>query len=499
MINYTPQSQLKLEFFKNPFVENLDNNNRWIRLAAVVPWDELASVYCRKLNSDMGRKSVDVRTVIASLIVKHKLQLDDRGVIEMIQENVYLQYFCGLQEFTTGRVFDPSLFVEIRKRLGIKEFDKFNELVISKSEEIKPHQSRIMNKPKKTDDNVDNPPAPNKGTLKVDATACDQEITYPNDVKLLNTAREKLELIIDKLYIKEIDITKPRNYRRNARRDYLNFAKKKKKSKKEIRKGVKNQLQYVRRDLDIIDRLLKKKGREVILDTADHKVMCTIRQVYKQQKEMYDKKSNRCQDRIVSIHQPHVRPIVRGKNKSKTEFGSKINVSEVGGFCRIDRLSWDTFNESKDVKQQVKNYRRLYGRYPKYFLGDQIYLTRENRKYLKSKGIIIFGKPLGRPPKHKSVSPSQRYRKKKKLAERNHIEAKFGQGKRGYGLNNIKARLANTSESWVSSIFFVMNLLKLMEIAEKHAGFLCDFLKLHIIRIISRLNFNIHSHRFRFA
>ena len=89
MINYTPQSQLSLELFKHPFQQSLDKENRWVKLAAIIPWDELAGVYGRKLDAGYGRKSADVRMVIAALIVKHKLKLDDRGTVQMISENLY--------------------------------------------------------------------------------------------------------------------------------------------------------------------------------------------------------------------------------------------------------------------------------------------------------------------------------------------------------------------------------------------------------------------------
>jgi hypothetical protein len=172
-----------------------------------------------------------------------------------------------------------------------------------------------------------------------------------------------------------------------------------------------------------------------------------------------------------------VRPIVRGKDRGKTEFGAKINASEVNGFVRIDRFSWDAYNESTGLESQVERFRALYGCYPKYLLGDKIYLTRKNRKYLKEKSIEICGKPLGRPPKTPLETPSQRYRKKKKATQRNHIEGKFGQAKRGYGLNNIKARLPETSESWINAIVFVMNLTKLLQVAQKYPGFFVRFLK----------------------
>jgi IS5 family transposase len=469
MIQYTPQNQLSLELFKHPFEQALDKENRWVKLAAIVPWDALAEEYAKTLRSNSGRNSVDVRTVIAALIVKHKLRLDDRGTIAMIQENIYLQYFCGLAGFTTDPVFDPSLFVDIRRRLGSAAFDKLNQRIIEKAEAMKPHQARIIKKlnQKNDDDNPDNADssAPNKGILKVDATIADQEITYPTDLKLLNEARENLERIIDELFDHEIHIVKPRDYRRVARANFLSVARKKRKSKREIRRGIKAQLQYVSRNIKIIAKLRSHDKLTKRLSNRDTQILQTIEKLYDQQKQMYDTNSHQCPDRIVNIYQPHVRPMVRGKDKANVEFGAKINISEVNGFVRLDTLSWDAYNETKDLKKQVERYKALYGRYPEYVLADQIYLSRENRAYLKERDIQITGKPLGRPKKNDPETPQEKYRKKKIAAKRNHVEAKFGQAKRGYNLNNIKARLPETSEAWINAIFMVMNLTKLLEIA----------------------------------
>ena len=478
MVSYTSQNQLTLDLFEQPFIDSLDSENRWVKLASIVPWDHLASIYSHKLNSGMGRKSVDVRMVIGALIIKYKKNYDDRETVQSIQENPYLQYFCGMKRFSTQRPFDPSLFVDIRKRLGGVEFDKFNCLLIEKSEEIKPHQGRIKHKSKpdlSENEKNDNLPS-NKGTLKIDATVADQEIKYPTDLGLLNEGRENLERIIDLLHYSKVDGPKPRTYRRNARKEYLNLSKTKRKSRKAIRKGIKGQLQYLRRDIKIVEGLLEKSGRTKKLSKNDAALIGTIIKMYKQQKMMYDSKTHSCPNRIVNIHQPWVRPIVRGKDKNKVEFGSKIDMSEVGGFCRINRFSWEAFNEGTELKNSVERYRELYGRYPKTVLVDKIYLTRKNRKYLKENNIETVGKPLGRPPKQPKETPSQKYRKKKKAAERNHVEGKFGQGKRGYGLNDIKARLSETSESWVNAIIFIMNLTKLVQIAEKYEYFSKVFL-----------------------
>lgn len=500
MINYTPQNQQSLDMFKHPFETKLDDENRWVKLSELIPWDDLAKIYSQKLQHNSGRKSVDIRTVIAALIVKHKLNLDDRGTIEMIKENIYLQYFCGLNAFTTKAIFDPSLFVNIRKRLGLKEFDEFNKVIIEKSETIKPHQGRIKQKGDKKNkdddekitrdsdkhhnadsqndkDGLESSSKKNKGTLKVDATIADQEMKYPNDVGLLNQAREEQERIIDTLYLKEIDKEKPRTYRRNARNEYLSFSKKKSRSNKIIRKALKSQLQYVKRNIKTIDKMLAHPIRKHKLSTSDMNLLDIIKKLYEQQKWMYDNKKHSVPNRIVSLYQSWVRPMVRGKDRHKVEFGAKIDVSEVNGFSRIGRLEWEAFNEGEDVEMMVESYYDFYGCYPKTLLADKIYLTRKNRKYLKEKGIKTSGKPLGRPPKNPTETPSQKNYKRKKNAERNHVEGKFGQGKRAYGLNNIKARLQETSESWIGNIIFVMNLVKLIQIAEKYGYIFVQFLK----------------------
>ncbi len=126
MVRYISENQLSIEEFKTPFQAKLSADNRWVKLSQVVPWDEFASAYMTMMNKGFGRPGVSPRTVLGALIIKHKEKLDDRGVILAIQENIYMQYFVGLKEFTIEPVFDPSLFVQIRKRVGRKVFDSLN-------------------------------------------------------------------------------------------------------------------------------------------------------------------------------------------------------------------------------------------------------------------------------------------------------------------------------------------------------------------------------------
>ena len=158
-------------------------------------------------------------------------------------------------------------------------------------------------------------------------------------------------------------------------------------------------------------------------------------------------------------------PIVRGKASAPTEFGAKVSVSLVNGIARVDHLSWDNFNESTDLRPQVEGYRNRYGCYPKSVHADKIYRTRENRHYLRARGIRLSGPPLGRPPLIPDGIERRIQRRQQHQDERDRIpiEGKFGQGKRRFSLDRILAKLPQTSECWIAMVFFVMNLTKWLE------------------------------------
>ncbi len=147
-------------------------------------------------------------------------------------------------------------------------------------------------------------------------------------------------------------------------------------------------------------------------------------QVYRQQQWMYENRTQRIEDRIVSLSQPHIRPIVRGKAGTPVEFGAKLSVSLRDGYVFLDRISWDNFNESTDLKAQVEAFKQSTGRYPKSVYVDRIYRTRENRAFCKEKGIRISGPPLGRPPAFISLEQKKQALEDERI--RSSIEGKFG-------------------------------------------------------------------------
>ncbi|MGL4852104.1 MAG: IS5 family transposase [Phocaeicola sp.] len=483
MIRHKDSQQLRITEFETPFETTLDSSNRWVLLANTLPWDELCSVYNEKMSQKMGARAIDARVVIGALIVKHRMKLSDIDTIEYIRENMYVQYFLGLHVYTYKPVFDPSLFVHIRKRLGLKEFEDMTTFLMKEEENSKAKEDNDEDDFSKKDEagNITH-----KGSIKIDATVTDAEIKYPTDLDLLNSAREKSEELIDKL-CSISSFPKPRMYRRNARRDYLSLIKKKVKGKKLLRKGLRKQLAYLFRNIGYIHSILDSDPCLITrLSKAELKYFWIIQLLYDQQKQMYDERKSSCSDRIVSIHQPHVRPIVRGKSKGKVEFGAKIGVCVDNGYSRIDHLSWDAYNESEDLSVHLENYKAQHGFYPYRVLGDKIYLNRQNRTLMKELGIEAVGAPLGRPSKE-SKRPEYKAKMRKAAGERNEVEGSFGVAKRRYDMNDIRARLANTAESWIAVGFFVLNLQRFLR------GILCVLKVIGRNRLIERIKLAIEK------
>jgi hypothetical protein len=499
MIRYTPASERKLSLFKTPFENELDPANRWVRMAELVPWDDMAQVFMDRLNDRHGRPSVDLRIILGALLVKHIQGLSDEDTIDYIQENIYAQYFVGLSSFQIEPVFVPSLFVELRKRLGAKGADQLNCLLIKQAQELRLIKHRRQ--PAKQQDRDDQGPQEkgpqadlqpgtshrepkkdsadkssndqvacqadsNRGTMIVDATVAPLHIAFPTDSGLLNHAREHSEQLLDVLYnsARELWPVKPRTYRREARQRYISFSKKRNKSKKVIRKAVGQQLRYVRRNIKTLHKMLDElevAGVQIAWDKHQWRMFWILQELYRQQDLMFTSKKNKIEDRLVSLQQPHARPIKRGKGGGKdTEFGPKINVSLSEGIARVDQIDFNAFNESQGLPAQIEAYKALYGYYPALVLADKIYWTRANRKYLKDRNIDIGGVPLGRK---KEQSKHERERQRKRNNKRSEVEGKFGQAKRKYGLDDVMTRLPETIKAEIHLTFLSLNLIKMVK------------------------------------
>jgi transposase, IS5 family len=458
MYRRSTPGQLSFEDFYLPFGGKLSADNRWVKMAALIPWEEFEAEYAAQLSEGMGAPAKSFRIALGALIIKEKLGTSDRETVEQIRENPYLQYFLGFSEYSDAAPFDDSMMVHFRQRLNLEWVGRINEAVVPPpptAGNIAPADPPSTSE----DDDEDEPPgAGNQGQLILDASCTPADIRYPTDLSLLNEAREHSEAVIDVLYdqVRSAVKKKPRTYRQQARREYLKVSKQRKVNRKAMRKAIGKQLNYVKRNLGHIDALIAAGASLSALDRQAYRKLLVVSELFRQQQQMYETKQHRVDDRIVSLSQPHVRPIVRGKAGTPVEFGAKIAVSCVEGYVFLDRLSWDNFNESVDLPQQVERYKQRFGHYPESVHADQIYRTRANRKYCRERGIRLSGPPLGRPVIEEKASIRKQAQADATI--RNQIEGKFGQGKRRFSLARIMAKLAPTAETSIAITFLVMNL-----------------------------------------
>lgn len=432
--------QIGIEDFGQEAGVKLSPDNRWVKKSETIPWNEIEEKYAKLFKGKSGNVAKPLQLALGALIIQSERGISDEETALQIMETPALQYFCGLPKYEEKLPFDPSLMVHFRKRLTKEIMIEINELVIDKA----------LGKGGDTDTDNDNDNQ-NGGTLIVDATCAPQNIKYPQDVELLNEAREKTEEIIDNLHEKAGG-DKPRTYREKARRDYLKTVRKRKKTKKEIRKGIGKQLGYLRRNLEHIERYIQEGLK------CDFILLETLKRLYEQQLFMHQNRVHSVPNRIVSISQPHVRPIVRGKAKAPVEFGAKLDISVAEGFTRIEHISYEAYNEADNLQDIIERYREREGHYPERVLADKIYRNRDNLSFCKERGIRLSGPALGRPKKDVTRDKKQEY---EDICDRVEVERAYSLAKRKYGLGLIRTRLSETSLSVISLAILVMNIAKI--------------------------------------
>lgn len=446
------KQQPEFEPFYLPFGGHLRSDNRWVQMAKLIPWNEIETKYEKHFSENgMGAPAKDVRIALGALIIKERLKLSDEETVEQIRENPYLQYFLGYEGYREEAPFEASMMVLFRKRFTIEDMVWVQELIAKRTKE-------------KTEKDSDKDPPSHSGKLIVDATVAPADIKFPTDLNLLDDARKKSETIIDALHVplrgKE---QKARTYRQRAHWEYLRFTKKRKHTERAWRKAIGKQLHYVQRNLRTIQQLSARVGL-LGLSRREYRDLLVIQELVRQQEYLHKNRTHVVSHRIVSISQPHVRPIVRGKLSAPVEFGAKISVSVVQGFCFVDRLSWDNYNESTDLKGQIEMFKDRFGHYPVSVHADKVYRSRGNLQFCKSLGIRLSGPALGRPKRNIKALKAQIKQQHQDEADRVEIEGKFGVGKRKYSLSRILEKLSATSATAICVVFLVMGLEKALRL-----------------------------------
>ena len=424
-----------------------DYPHRWMifqqstlgKIYQVIPFQQLSSLLPSKPATSAGAPSwFDAAGMFGVMFLKAYLGLSDEKLVDRLNTDWELQMFCGRQFKDNQRIKDRNLPSRIRSYIGQHlSIGTFQDVVV---ENWKPYLEDTH-------------------SSLFDATAYESYIKYPTDEKLL---WDCCAWVFESVFVlcKELGLKRPRSRYRDQTRKQSAFSKIKKKTYK-IRKRRRNALLYLLdQGIGFLEGILEGYGdhinpNQVISIREKLKTVVTI---YHQQDFMHHHSGEYVKDRIISLFKPYLRPIVRGKENKRVEFGAKLHIYQVGGINIIDKLCFDPFNEAKSLKGCVIKHKRYFGELHQ--LGvDNIYGTNENRKYLSGKKIYTCLPRKGKPSKHEPQA--KKLRKELGRQRATVLEGSFGNEKNHYGLRKVKARTQNTEIVWILFGIMTANAVKI--------------------------------------
>jgi len=395
-----------------------------------IPFDQLAHTIPAPKQSVSGkgcRPWFDVKGGIALQFLKHYLCLSDEMLIQRINTDWGMQYFCGIQLRPTDVIKDGNLPSHWRSYIGEHLDIEAMQMIFAR------YWKKDMDHTQMSGE---------------DATCYESRISYPTPVKLLwdcchktymiyNESRKKLKLRVSRC-----------NYE-DRKKDFLSYQKTKKKSRRAEKKLLKKLLKFLLRLLSLFKDMAEQKGVKLSLKQALQ--LRTIIKVYGQQHSKVYGEVDQIKDRIVSLSKPYIRPIVRGKETKAVEFGAKVNKLQVDGISFIEHFSYDAFNEGTRLQKCIALHQQLFGKCT-HHSADKIYATNANRKYCTGKKIVTNFEPKGKQKvQHIEQNKTMRAVLNKERGVR--LEGSFGNEKNHYLLQKVNARNALTEKCW---IFFGM-------------------------------------------
>lgn len=394
------------------------------RIHRAIPWDQLYSLIAAPASSVSGlgrRPWMDVKGGIGLQFLKHYLQLSDAKLVERINTDWSLQYFCGIQLKAGQVITDKDLPSHWRSYLG-------RHLDISKWQRV--FASRWKGHMQQTQSSMQ------------DATCYESRIAHPTDVKLLWQGCNTVHVLIGQIRHRHHE-RKSRNNYADRRREFLSYQKTRKKTRRQEKKLRKKLLKYLLRLLILLGELCKKQ--DVKLSPAKMRQLGTIQQLYEQQVKKIH--GHKIEDRIVNLAKSYIRPIIRGKEVKSVEFGAKVNKVQVDGISFIEHLSYDAFNEGTRLQKGIRLHEELMGKC-RHVSADAIYATNANRRYCKRKGIVTNFIPKGKQ-KAEHIEQAALMRKVLNGQRSTRLEGSFGNEKNHYLLNKVNARRQHTESCWI--------------------------------------------------
>ena len=443
------------------FTEDEMRDKRWEqfvrtdlgKLYLTIPFKKLSTLFPVKKNKCGARPIFTTEGGIGLMFLKSYLKLSDEKIIDQLNcGNWVMQWFCGIRLAEGELIKDRGIISRWRVKLGKYLDEQAIQKILAKAwkEDIQDQQTNVS-----------------------DATCYESYVRYPTDVKLLWECIDWLHNQMSALCA-HTKTPHPRNKFRDIKAAFGSYSRKRRKSYKATRRLKKRLLYLLKKMLGQISPLIgfwkmnaaltaKTPGKSLIKPDF-FKRLSLVKKVYRQQQLHYDRPDVRIPNRIISLFKPYLRPIVRGKETKRVEFGKKVHKMMIGGIGFIEYWDFEAFHEGIRTIKTIWKHRKYFGEC-RLFGGDQIYATNKNRKYCSKNGIFTCFKRKGRAGKNEKQAALMRGLIAKERTTV--LEGSFGNEKNHYGLDKIKARTEQTENVW---IFFGMMCANAMKIAKKKAN-----------------------------
>jgi hypothetical protein len=393
------------------------------QLSAQLPDKELSALIAAKKHPQGAKPWLSSSGKFRLMILKHYSGLSDEKLVEGLNTDWSYQLFCQLELAEGEFIRDKSLVSRVRKELSGIDYQQIQQV-------LQKHWK-------------DKLPANERKAVLMDATCFESHLRYPTDVKLLFEACQWLQGQLLGL-CKSLAVARPRNRFKEQQHKYFAYARYRRKTYRQTLKRRRSLLQLLEKLAGQFQQLLN--GHQVNwLNEKTYQRLKLLKTVCLQQRYLLSKPASSLPGRILSLHKPYVRAIVRGKETKPVEFGAKAHLTLSAGLCWIEHLSFGAFHEGKRLKKSVYKHQTLFGSCR--FVGaDAIYATNENRRFVTSNQIQTNFAKKGPVPASRQQKQAQVLIHKARASQ---MEGVFGNQKNHYLLAKIKARTKPTEITWI--------------------------------------------------
>jgi IS5 family transposase len=437
---YTKESEEHQFSFTHDWfvVPEVDENHELIKIAKAIDWVSISEKLSRFYCVDNGRPAKPSRAKVGLLILKHLYHYSDVELADLIKRDIYAQYLCDVSLKEAKNFINPSTLSKFRKQIGVEGVKLIEQEVFLSLQRTKLLKGR---------------------RLVCDTTVVPSDIAYPTDVSLLNKVRQKAVQYLETA--KQFGAKTFRTYKRAARKVFITYQKIRHHTTQSRRRVQRKLLQFSRRNIRQL-----KEAMEIIAanthEAADNvkdkfiketqNFLNTAGKILTQQKDVYQ--GIPVKERIVSVHQPHIRPMVRGKYPVEVEFGPKILLNLKNKCLFLEDLNFANISDANLLGTAIDAHKERFGAYPSQLSADRGFWSKENYRIAEEKNIS----KIAIENKGKSSYLIHKPFRERMRRLRCSIEAKISLAKRKYGLDRIRYHIAGGEEMWIRLGLMAMNL-----------------------------------------